>query len=115
MKYTLASTAIIFVALSSTSSVAAGFDCSKATTTIEFTICADPTLSDLDSELKRVFDFAQAETAGVNAETGERSDPVAKEQKAWIKNIRNKCKTFSCLKQAYVSRIEQIKRNWPSE
>lgn len=111
----LAPTAFILASLFITKSVAAGFDCSKARTTIEFTICADPELSYLDSELNRVYDFAQHETAGVNAETGVMSDPVAKEQKAWILNTRNKCKDADCLKRAYSTRIAQIKKNWPSE
>lgn len=105
----------MLTALLTARSVAAGFDCSIAKTKIEITICADPALSDLDSELKRVFEFAQSETSGVNAETGKRSDPVSKEQKDWIRNTRNKCKDAGCLKLAYASRIAQIKKNWPSE
>jgi uncharacterized protein len=79
---------------------------------VEKSICADAHLSKLDSELKAIFDEAQGETAGVNGETGERSDPVGVDQKKWLSTVRNKCKDTDCLVGAYERRIEAIRNTW---
>ncbi len=98
------------------SAQSAGFDCSLAKTKIEKIICSDAELSELDSQLKDVFIEAQSETAGVDGETGERVDPVAKENLKWTLTVRNQCSNASCLKTAYKSHIKQIQKTWlPSE
>jgi uncharacterized protein len=108
----------VFALLIGTSFAAqsAGFDCSLAKTKIEKIICSDAELSELDSQLKDVFIEAQGETAGVDAESGERVDPVAKENLNWLLTVRNKCSNASCLKTAYKTHIKQIQKTWlPSE
>lgn len=91
---------------------AAGFDCTKAKKNVEKLICADAYLSKLDSDLNQVFNEAQAETAGINGDTGEQSDPLGTEEKLWLSNIRNKCKDTACLIRAYEHRIKNIKLDW---
>jgi uncharacterized protein len=88
----------------------AGFDCSLAKTKVEKMICNDTELSELDSQLKDVFLAAQSETAGFDGDTGERLDPVGKENSKWLLTVRNKCSNTSCLKTAYRTHIKQIQK-----
>lgn len=96
---------------SAASTTEAGFDCSKASSKIEKRICAEPALAALDLQLSQVYADAQSETAGVDGESGERIDPLAKEQKIWLKK-RDLCKTNTCIKQAYQKRIKYIETHW---
>lgn len=93
---------------------AAGFDCRKASTTIERTICRDPQLSRLDGDLAQLYREVQPEVAGVDGETGRRTDGLAVEQRYWLKHVRGACKVTNvvCLKRAYTARIAEIRKNW---
>jgi hypothetical protein len=91
---------------------AAGFDCKAAKTHVEHLICADPSLSRLDDQMKDLYDRIQAETAGRDGETGERRDPVANEQTQWRTTVRDRCPDAACLKSAYEDRIAAMKKNW---
>ncbi|WP_236747778.1 lysozyme inhibitor LprI family protein [Achromobacter xylosoxidans] len=91
---------------------AAGFDCKAAKTHVEHLICADPSLSRLDDQVKDLYDKIQAETAGRDGETGERRDPVANEQTQWRTTVRDRCPDAACLKSAYEDRIAAMKKNW---
>lgn len=91
---------------------AAGFDCKAAKTHVEHLICADPSLSRLDDQVKDLYDKIQAETAGRDGETGERRDPVANEQTQWRTTVRDRCPDAACLESAYVDRIAAMKKNW---
>ncbi|CCH08532.1 lysozyme inhibitor LprI family protein [Achromobacter xylosoxidans] len=91
---------------------AAGFDCKAAKTHVEHLICADPSLSRLDDQMKDLYDRIQAETAGRDGETGERRDPVATEQTQWRTTVRDRCPDAACLKSAYEARIAAMKKNW---
>lgn len=91
---------------------AAGFDCKAAKTQVEHLICAEPSLSKLDDQVKNLYDRIQAETAGRDGETGEWRDPVAKEQTQWRTTVRDRCPDAACLKSAYVDRIAAMKKNW---
>ncbi|MBB1594656.1 hypothetical protein A9973_11280 [Achromobacter sp. UMC46] len=91
---------------------AAGFDCKAAKTHVEHLICAEPSLSTLDDQVKELYDKIQAETAGSDGETGEWRDPVAKEQTQWRTTVRDRCPDAACLKSAYVDRIAAMKKNW---
>jgi uncharacterized protein len=82
-------------------SYAASFDCSKASTAVEGSICANATLSDLDDQLSAAYKKARSMS----------SDPAAlqKEQLAWIRN-RNTCgANVACLTQSYKLRIDELK------
>lgn len=91
---------------------AAGFDCKAAKTHVEHLICTEPSLSNLDDQVKALYDKIQAETAGRDGETGEWRDPVAKEQTQWRTTVRDRCLDAACLKSAYVDRITAMKKNW---
>lgn len=89
---------------------AAGFDCKRARSTVEISICADPELSRMDSEMNALYRDLQAETAGIDGETGRRIDPLAAEQQRWL-GRRNACTDRACLQRAYRERLAQMQRD----
>lgn len=92
-------------------SQAAGFDCRRARTQVEKTICADAELSQLDSEMNALYKQIRAETRGVDGETGWQVDPVAAENARWLEG-RNQCRDAACIRDAYRQRIAQMRRDW---
>src|SRR3569833_948570 len=60
-----------------------GFDCTRASTAIEKTICADKTLAMLDREMTRVLTLAR-EDASISQPN------ILKDQDTWLKQ-RNEC------------------------
>lgn len=92
-------------------SQAAGFDCRRARTQVEKTICADAELSRLDSEMNALYKQIRAETRGVDGETGWQVDPVAAENARWLAG-RNECRDAACIRSAYQQRIAQLRRDW---
>ena len=85
----------------------ASFDCSKASTNVEKTICASKTLSELDEQL------ASAYKSTVSMSTN--PDKVISQQWDWLRNVRNKCKDENCLKNAYKDRLAQLEANRQTE
>ena len=81
-------------------SYGASFDCSKASTSVEKTICADPQLSDLDELLMASYKKALSNTSG--------AAPLKMEQKDWLKSVRDMCQDKECLKKAYTSRLATL-------
>ena len=80
------------------SASAASFDCSKAATVVEKTICATPRLSSLDDELARTY-----------AAMG-KSAAVRDAQRKWLTEERNACDDAEeCLEAAYLTRIAQLR------
>lgn len=76
------------------------FDCAKATTSVEKSICGDDKLSQMDSDLAVAYKQAL-----------ERSDDKQKlvhEQRQWIQDVRNACADAICLTQAYTARLKQL-------
>ncbi|QWP77710.1 DUF1311 domain-containing protein [Lysobacter sp. K5869] len=90
---------------------AVGFDCRRARTQVEKTICADAELSRLDSEMNDLYRQIRAETRGVDGETGRRVDPIAAENARWLEG-RNECHDAACIRDAYQQRIAQMRRDW---
>lgn len=78
-------------------SYSAGFDCAKAGTWVEKTLCADPQLSDLDSRLMLAYRQALPQASGVKSA-----------QITWLTSVRNACQDIACLKQAYTSRLAEL-------
>jgi uncharacterized protein len=78
---------------------AAGFDCRKAGTPLEKTICQDPVASALDEQL-----------AAAYRDAGQRCpDAVLRtEQQRWLHEVRNVCRDVACLAPAYRSRIAEL-------
>lgn len=83
--------------LLATSLYSASFDCKKASTFIEKTICNDTELSKLDEELasayKKVFNSLSDKTE------------LKKDQLDWLKNSRDKCTSLEALKTTYTNRV----------
>ena len=75
----------------------AGFDCAKATTRVEKTICGDAELSALDGWLTR---FYLAALDRLNQSSCLKSD-----QRAWLADSRNRCQDAVCLRAAYLQRL----------
>lgn len=80
----------------------ASFDCAKAATLVEQTICTDPVLGRLDSALSENYKFMLASDIG----DGARSELKAT-QKRWIVE-RNSCTDSQCLTEAYRKRVDAV-------
>lgn len=78
---------------------AASFDCTKAATKVERTICSNPELSRLDDEMGISYKKALKYAADV--------DPIRKEQRGWLK-ARNQCKDEVCLVAIYKHRLKGL-------
>lgn len=86
---------------------AASFECKKATTEIEKSICSSQKLSDLDEYLGRYYAAAIAElkdgAACLNAD-----------QREWVKTKRNVCGSdVACLSSAYLTRLGTLNAMQP--
>ena len=82
---------------------APSFDCKKASTTVEHTICADPVLAELDVVMAAR--YKQALNATSNKEA------LRSRQREWLKQ-RGQCAKaadiFRCLQQRYRERLSQL-------
>lgn len=88
---------------------AAGFDCKRARSAVEISICSDPQLSRLDGDMNVLYQRLHSESAGWDGETGARSDSVGAAQQQWLRR-RDACKDRACLAQAYRERIDALKQ-----
>lgn len=94
----IASPSLVFLLLFlSHDSFTAGFDCAQARAGVEKTICASPELSRLDEQLSERYQAALQ--AGV---------AVKKQQQAWLRDVRNRCREPDCLLNAYRQRIAEL-------
>jgi uncharacterized protein YecT (DUF1311 family) len=78
-----------------------GFDCAKAASAVEKTICEDDRLSLLDATLASNYKQAQA------MDIGAKRQQLLDDQRAWLKQ-RNACQTIECLADAYTRRIDEV-------
>ena len=77
---------------------AASFDCRKANTTTEQTICADATLAAQDRAMAALYHKLQAQlTAAERAR-------LQREQRAWLKEVRDRCPDAACIGRSYLTR-----------
>jgi uncharacterized protein len=98
MKYLRAFLCVVFLLLA-VESHAVSFDCAKAATLVEKTICSEKRLSELDDLLMQSYRQAVANVAN--------KDAIKAEQRAWLKN-RNLCLDPECLRKSYEERIKQL-------
>lgn len=82
---------------------AASFDCNKASSKLEKTICSNTELSLLDKEMLDVYRNT------ISNQNNETKKQIKEEQRYWIKNVQSKCKTITCLSTSYKNRIEELK------
>lgn len=78
----------------------ASFDCSKARTGTEKTICSSPTLSGLDEELAKTYESA--------LKASDNPDMVKNREQRWLRTVRDRCRDEACLKRAYEDRLAQL-------
>lgn len=79
----------------------AGFDCRKAATAVEKRICASPRLSRLDWGLNSyhaasIDRFPRAKAC------------LVRQQRAWLRGVRDACKDAACLDRAYLQRMGEL-------
>jgi uncharacterized protein len=84
------------LALVASNSIAASFDCSKAASFAESSICKDGYLSSVDSILARSYQKALAEA--------EHPDELRQSQREWLA-VRDQCTTQKCLDQTLGARV----------
>ncbi|MEC5209580.1 uncharacterized protein YecT (DUF1311 family) [Psychrobacter sp. PL15] len=118
-KLVLAIASILGASLLSTQANSASFDCKKAATWVEKTICKSPELSKLDDamakkykqNLTNTFDYEDSEILKGN---------MIIDQRLWLKFQRNTCKETECLIREYKEYIEDknyygVAWNFPDE
>jgi uncharacterized protein YecT (DUF1311 family) len=76
------------------------FDCGRARTVVENLICANPRLARLDVRMAIAF-FALREKSDVGRQ-------LVDDQRAWLREERNKCESLDCLVRAYTERIRSL-------
>ncbi len=81
---------------------AQSFDCKKAQTAVEKSICASPELATLDEHLGRYYPAARAAMEGGAAAC------LQADQAQWLKAARNACQDDTCLKRAYLNRLAEL-------
>lgn len=101
-KLALVTVNILGFSLLSTYANSASFDCNKASTWVEKTICKSSQLSKLDEAMAKKY-----KNDLINESDDEDSkDWVIYEQRTWLKFQRNTCKEKECLIREYKERIE---------
>ncbi|WMP16418.1 lysozyme inhibitor LprI family protein [Thiothrix lacustris] len=85
-------------------SIEPSFECDKASTFIEKTICSNQNLADIDNAMANL--YKNALSGAVNPEK------IKKDQRAWLKNNRNKCSDTECLEREYSNRIEALNSSY---
>ncbi len=115
-KLALATISVLGASLLSTHANSASFDCKKATTWVEKTICKNTELSNLDEAMAKKY-----KNHLVNeSDDKDSKDWVTYEQRTWLKFQRNTCKDTACLIREYKERIEDkahygVAWNFPDE
>ena len=94
----LAALAVLAACASSRQTLAASFDCQRASTRLEVMICSDPTLSALDDQLDAGYKAADARHA---------VPALREEQRAWLAQ-RARCADAACLGDMYRHRVVDL-------
>lgn len=92
---------LLALALTGTSH-AASFNCHKASTWVEQTICANATLSKLDEALANNYQMMRDSDIGDGAR-----QYLRETQRNWLKE-RNRCTTPYCIKAMYYERVDAV-------
>ncbi|MFL9955298.1 lysozyme inhibitor LprI family protein [Paraburkholderia nemoris] len=90
-----------------TTAHAASFDCSRAGSRVEATICADTRIGRLDEVLAQDYQHTMASDIGDGARNNLKAT-----QRAWVQS-RNRCTDAECIRAAYAARINQVCGNYP--
>jgi uncharacterized protein YraI len=98
---------IIAFMLHHQSADAASFNCSKAGSGYEKTICKNPNLSALDDNMAKLYSEA-IKSSGI-------PDQIKKSQLNWIKGASNCATDTVCIERAYQSRIGELATTKPAQ
>lgn len=88
------------VASISYGAAAASFDCTKASSSLEKTICSTPSLSALDDQLAQAYKDARSRSSN--------PDQLKATQVDWIKSVRLCQSEVACIEKAYKTRISEL-------
>jgi len=94
----------VLLGLFSTQAIAASFDCNKAASWLEKTVCSNPELSKLDEELAKAYHDALASLSR------EGQKETKQYQRQWLKELSS-CQSVGCLKDVYKERIKQLQHS----
>ena len=100
MKESLIALLLLCEALLTAHVQAAGFDCSKASSFVEKTVCSDRELSNLDDLLATSYKRALSKSSDLNS--------LKSQQREWIKQGRDQCKDIACIRAAYSKRLAEL-------
>ena len=83
-----------------TASTSPSFACNRAKVRVEFLICSDQNLANVDNEMANLYRIAMLHV----------STPATLriEQRSWLRTVRNACKDVVCLQNAYRERMRQL-------
>ncbi|THB64022.1 MAG: DUF1311 domain-containing protein [Gammaproteobacteria bacterium] len=98
-------TIIIFIAVCSNFAIAASFNCSKASTYVEKSICSDKKLSDIDSALNKYYKSLLHNLK--QQPNNKASKALISFQKSWL-SYRNQCKTDNCIFDLYALQLSHL-------
>ena len=102
----LAILSILGTCLLFTPANAASFDCSKAATWVEKTVCESPELSKLDDTMAKKFKSNLATYSDYEDSKAFKNRTIAT-QRTWLTFQRNTCKSEECLLREYKEYIEE--------
>jgi uncharacterized protein len=100
MRFIRRSATTLFLMLIGAHIQAASFDCARAENQIEKQICSNPQLSGLDDDLWTAYTKALKQSTA--------TESLKREQRGWLADVRNRCASEGCLKEAYTSRLAQL-------
>ena len=105
-KSALVTISILGACLLSTPANSASFDCNKAATWIEKTICKSAELSKLDDDMAKKYKENLASTANYE-DSKAYKDKLIEEQRTWLRFQRNTCTETKCLIREYKEYVEE--------
>lgn len=111
-KLTLTTISTLGIYLLSTYANSASFDCNKASTWVEKTICKSPELSKLDEAMAKKY-IKDLNNAANDEDSEVYKNNAIIDQKLWLKFQRNTCKDTKCLIREYEEHIgEKTGSDW---
>lgn len=114
-KLTLTTISTLGIYLLSTYANSASFDCNKASTWVEKTICKSPELSKLDEAMAKKY-IKDLNNAANDEDSEVYKNNAIIDQKLWLNFQRNTCKDTECLIREYEEYIgEKTYSDWTDE